>query len=744
MANSGDITVTDYRLRKAMTTLNDDDFTRQSKKLGEQLKSELTVKIGRVLEICADTDTATVQINGSSKKTTCLIAHDIFSEGMNVNGYPKGSVKIKHKKTFITPSDELYGVIVTAKDKSKDKHILLSFINYDSWNRSDNVKQGEYRIQVGDNVISMTDQYMNIKSDNLVLNGLPYTEAYTPLENYYTKEEIDETINKKISQGTSSSQDISGKLDKSHPTHKGQNVVVDSTSGEISFEAKNNHTHNQYLTSHQTLKTINNQSILGSGNINISSQGSIDVDSSLSSTSTNPVQNKAIYSALQNKANSTDIPSLTNYVQKSNVNGLIRNNGSIDTNTYLTTHQSLENYIQKSDVKDNLTSSDADKPLSANQGKELKTLVDTKQTALVSGTSIKTINGESILGSGNITIAGSPLINIYEDDGITDNTADYGSSIPLRNNGTSTITHNQNGYYTITNTTTQAESFIPLNELTGVTDDFILEFDSYIEGSNGSSGLVIYNSATSWEKLTDDGDSTKRTWYGYNDGSFHETGYNASIVTNQKWIHHKYTIQNNIFSVELTYDGTVVWTHTITMHLTRDNNTKYGFDSEWQSNTVTRYKNITVSTLGNSTGSINIVDMIYPIGSIYMSVNNMNPENLFGGLWERIGQGRTIVGEGTWTDSNNETKTFSNGATGGEYSHTLTRNEIPKHYHPYTTAPHGWAERDTSASQIISPSSGSSKSVKKNTDYQYTDGDTDKPHNNIQPYLVVYMWKRVS
>ena len=140
----------------------------------------------------------------------------------------------------------------------------------------------------------------------------------------------------------------------------------------------------------------------------------------------------------------------------------------------------------------------------------------------------------------------------------------------------------------------------------------------------------------------------------------------------------------------------------------------------------------------------NIVDMIYPIGSIYMSVNDVNPNILFGSQWERIGQGRTLIGEGIWTDSNNETKTFSNGTTGGEYSHTLTRNEIPNHYHPYTTAPQLYAERDTSASQIISPSTGASKSVKKNTDYQYTEGGTDKPHNNIQPYLVVYMWKRVG
>ena len=138
-----------------------------------------------------------------------------------------------------------------------------------------------------------------------------------------------------------------------------------------------------------------------------------------------------------------------------------------------------------------------------------------------------------------------------------------------------------------------------------------------------------------------------------------------------------------------------------------------------------------------------IINVIYPIGSIYMSVNNADPSLLFGGTWERIGQGRTLIGEGTCTDSRNETKTFSDGTTGGEYSHVLTRNEIPKHYHPYTTAPQAWAERET-GNQIISPASGTSKPVKKNTDYQYTDGDTDKPHNNIQPYLVVYMWKRIE
>ena len=110
--------------------------------------------------------------------------------------------------------------------------------------------------------------------------------------------------------------------------------------------------------------------------------------------------------------------SLTDYIQKSSTSGLIKNDGSImtggtgasnfaignhnhsyndltnkptipsktsdlqndgdGTNVFLTQHQSLTNYLQQSDVKDNLTSTDTNKPLSANQGKELKTLIDGK------------------------------------------------------------------------------------------------------------------------------------------------------------------------------------------------------------------------------------------------------------------------------------------------------------------------------------------------------------------------------
>ena len=113
------------------------------------------------------------------------------------------------------------------------------------------------------------------------------------------------------------------------------------------------------LISGTNIKTINNTSLLGSGNINIQGGGTVTVDDSLSTTSTNPVQNKVITGALNGKAESSSlstvatsgsyndlsnkptIPSkisdLTNdsdFIETSSTNGLIKNDGTIDTTNY--------------------------------------------------------------------------------------------------------------------------------------------------------------------------------------------------------------------------------------------------------------------------------------------------------------------------------------------------------------------------------------------------------------------------
>lgn len=192
----------------------------------------------------------------------------------------------------------------------------------------------------------------------------------------------------------------------------------------------------------------------------------------------------------------------------------------------------------------------------------------------------------------------NPMTYLMNEDASTDNSSNvFGDAYALRNNGTNTIAWNSGGYYLLTNTKSQAESMRTLKQLDGVTSDFCIEYDSYVEGSNGSSGFVIYNSSSSWEKLTDDSDSNKKYWYGYNNGSFHESDFYGNTVTNKKWVHYKYTIQGTTFSMEVTYNNSTVVTHSETIHLTRSSSTKYGLDSEWQSSTKTRYKNLIAYTI---------------------------------------------------------------------------------------------------------------------------------------------------
>ena len=69
-----------------------------------------------------------------------------------------------------------------------------------------------------------------------------------------------------------------------------------------------------------------------------------------------------------------------------------------------------------------------------------------------------------------------------------------------------------------------------------------------------------------------------------------------------------------------------------------------------------------------------LLEMVYPVGSIYMSVNATNPSALFGGTRVKI-EGRFLLGSGGG---------YSLGATGGEATHTLTTNEMPKHNHTFS------------------------------------------------------------
>lgn len=131
----------------------------------------------------------------------------------------------------------------------------------------------------------------------------------------------------------------------------------------------------------------------------------------------------------------------------------------------------------------------------------------------------------------------------------------------------------------------------------------------------------------------------------------------------------------------------------------------------------------------------NTINSIYPIGSVYISLTETNPGTYLKGTWEQFGQGRTLIGVGVGNDGTN-TQEFNINTTGGEYKHKLVIDEIPSHTHQYYSP----------TIQEVTPSSGTSTYGNYNKEYIIDSGSTggDGYHNNVQPYITVYFWKRVK
>ena len=126
----------------------------------------------------------------------------------------------------------------------------------------------------------------------------------------------------------------------------------------------------------------------------------------------------------------------------------------------------------------------------------------------------------------------------------------------------------------------------------------------------------------------------------------------------------------------------------------------------------------------------NILSKVYPVGSIYMSLSSTDPKTLFGGTWERL-KDRFLLAAG---DS------YSAGATGGEATHTLTKDEMPSHNH-YAAINGGtdsYGQNRTTIGSFANKAQGYSDS---STIFATGGGNA---HNNMPPYLAVYMWKRTE
>ena len=161
---------------------------------------------------------------------------------------------------------------------------------------------------------------------------------------------------------------------------------------------------------------------------------------------------------------------------------------------------------------------------------------------------------------------------------------------------------------------------------------------------------------------------------------------------------------------------------------------------------------INAGTFGGMTVS-QFVDMIYPVGSIYMSVNSTSPASLFGGTWEQL-KDRFLLGAGS---------SYTAGNTGGAATVALKANQLPKITGVIEsgsgstgtpTSPGNGGFRN--ASGVFTPSRNCHYCYDCSDKSTWTPSDTDawqqvamsfgnnEPHNNMPPYLAVYMWKRTA
>ena len=147
-------------------------------------------------------------------------------------------------------------------------------------------------------------------------------------------------------------------------------------------------------------------------------------------------------------------------------------------------------------------------------------------------------------------------------------------------------------------------------------------------------------------------------------------------------------------------------------------------------------------------GSRTLLDTVYPVGSVYMSMNNVSPQTFIGGTWERI-TGRFLFGCG---DS-----TYTVGSTGGSYTHKLTAAQLPSitlglilRGTQYSDAPIGspYGSDNVTTSNSHIDSTPSAVPISDSVSAQQWDGKWKfgggEAHNNMPPYLCVYMWKRTA
>ena len=147
-------------------------------------------------------------------------------------------------------------------------------------------------------------------------------------------------------------------------------------------------------------------------------------------------------------------------------------------------------------------------------------------------------------------------------------------------------------------------------------------------------------------------------------------------------------------------------------------------------------------------------NLLYPVGAIKITTNNVNPSTYLGGTWASFGSGRVLVGVDTSQTEFNTTE-----KTGGEKTHTLTKAEMPSHKHSYEVHDRGYggiigftteqgSVKSVAASgnalPVMQPQLGASELEGAGGQLHINTEGSGDAHNNLQPYITCYFWKRTA
>lgn len=448
-----------------------------------------------------------------------------------------------------------------------------------------------------------------------------------------------------------------------------------------------------------------------------------DVDSSLSSGSIRPVQNKVITAALANKASTAEVTTkakgLMSASDKTKLDGIAAGANKIIVDTVLS--NSSTNPVQNKVIQ------------SALDGKAGTTVATQSVNGLLSSADKKKLDGIAT-GATKITV----------DTALSDT-----STNPIQNKvinsalsgkaGTSVATTSANGLMSAADKT-------KLNGIATGATKIIVDTALSTTSTNPVQNKVV---KTELDKKADKTaldnkfDKTGGTLTGNLSGQYlagtwlqttqatdlNRTPGKIAVLDDSGWVYYRTPaeIKSDIGANGYlpTAGGTMTGAITIKgIKLTSGTDFGSSLPSSLQSN------QLFFQTLGSNY----ILDNVYPVGSIYMSVNSTNPKNLFGGTWEQI-QGKFLFGMNS---------SYPAGSTGGEITHKLTSAEMPTHAHYMASGNGGGDGTWTPDAGLYLVNSVTDDKTTWWAQIGMNNAGGSEAHNNMPPYLSVYIWKRTK